>query len=210
VVLAERINADLERVGRDKHLNFRYDPQAAAVAASAQNQGAPDPSSFQRQVRGRNHGVAELKVLPGNIRYMDYRGFEWIGDDSRAALNTAMQFLSGGDAVIIDLRRNGGGSPMAVQHIVSHFMEADRPLVTFHMNGEPTPNSLSSLRELQVARMVGKPLYVLTSGGTASAAEEFTGHVGGYRLGELVGEKTAGAGFRNQVVPIEGGFMLSV
>jgi hypothetical protein len=58
--------------------------------------------------------------------------------------------------------------------------------------------------------MVGKPLYVLTSSDTASAAEEFTGHVAGYRLGELVGSKTAGAGFRNALVPIPGGFVLSV
>ena len=50
--------------------------------------------------------------------------------------------------------------------------------------------------------MVGKPLYVLTSGGTASAAEEFTGHVAGYKLGELIGENTAGAGFRNEFYPL--------
>jgi hypothetical protein len=208
--LAERINADLERVGKDRHLNFRYDPQQAAVMSAARNEAAPDTSGYERQVRARNHGVAELKVLPGNIRYMDYRGFDWIGPESRAALNTALQFLSGGEAVIIDLRRNGGGSPQAVQHLVSHFMEADKPLVTFHMNGEASPNSLATLRELQVPRMVGKPLYVLTSGASASAAEEFTGHVGGYRLGELVGETTAGAGFRNEIVPVAGGFILSV
>lgn len=58
--------------------------------------------------------------------------------------------------------------------------------------------------------MVGKPLYVLTSGGTGSAAEGFVGHVGGYRLGEVVGETTAGAGFRNDLLPIAGGFILSV
>ena len=43
--------------------------------------------------------------------------------------------------------------------------------------------------------MVGKPLYVLTGGSSASAAEEFIGHVAGFKLGELVGETTAGAGF---------------
>ena len=78
------------------------------------------------------------------------------------------------------------------------------------MNGRASPDSLSTLAELPAGRMVGKPLYVLTSGGTASAAEEFTGHVGGYRIGELVGETTAGAGFRNELVPIAGGFVLSV
>ena len=33
-----------------------------------------------------------------------------------------MRFLSGGDAVIIDLRKNGGGSPDAVRYLVSHFL----------------------------------------------------------------------------------------
>lgn len=209
-ILAERINADLERVGKDRHLNFSYNPQQAALASARRSESAPDSGGYERQVRARNHGVAELKLLPGNIRYLDYRGFDWIGMESQVAIYVAMQFLKEGDAVIIDLRRNGGGSPEAVQHMVSHFMEADRPLVTFYMNGEPSPDRLSTLRELPVGRSVGKPLYVLISGNTASAAEEFAGHVGGYKLGELVGENTAGAGFRNDVVPIAGGFMLSV
>jgi hypothetical protein len=141
---------------------------------------------------------------------MDYDAFLWEGDQSAAALETAMRFIAGGDAVIIDLRRNGGGSPAAVQYLISHFLPADRPLVTFYMNGEPTPDRLSTLANVPAGRMVDKPLYVLTSGGTASAAEEFAGHVAGYRLGELVGETTAGAGFRNEIVPISGGFVLSV
>lgn len=208
--LAERINADLDTAGHDRHLNFRYDPQAAAGLAARTAQGEPDASAYERQVRAANHGVTELRVLPGNVRYMAYDGFMWIGPESGAALETAMRFLAGGDAVIIDLRRNGGGSPDAVQYLVSHFLPAGRPLVTFHMNGRPSPDSLSTLAELPAGRMLGKPLYVLTSGGTASAAEEFTGHVGGYRIGELVGETTAGAGFRNELVPIVGGFVLSV
>ena len=208
--LAERINADLERVGRDRHLGFSYNPQQAALLAAARNEAAPDRSGFERQARAANYGIRELRVLPGNVRYLAYDAFLWVGAPSAAALENAARFLSGGDAVIIDLRRNGGGSPQAVQYLISHFMEANRPLVTFHMNGEPQPDRLSTLPDVPAGRMVGKPLFVLTSGGTASAAEEFAGHVAGYRLGELVGETTAGAGFRNELVAIEGGFVLSV
>lgn len=207
--LAERINADLDTAGHDRHLNFRLDPQQAALLAAGRAP-QPDASGYARLVRGANHGITSLRVLPGNVRYLEYDGFMWIGPESAAALETAMRFLSGGDAVIIDLRRNGGGSPEAVQYIVSHFLEAERPLVTFHMNGNPSPDRLSTLADLPAGRMVGKPLYVLISGGTASAAEEFTGHVGGYRIGELIGENTAGAGFRNELLPIQGRFVLSV
>jgi hypothetical protein len=141
---------------------------------------------------------------------MEYDGFMWMGPESAAALETAMRFLAGGDAVIIDLRRNGGGSPEAVQYIVSHFLPAGRPLMSFYMNGSATADRNETLADVPAGRMVGKPLYVLISGGTASAAEEFTGHVSGYHLGELVGENTAGAGFRNDIVPVQGRFLLSV
>ncbi|HEY0011875.1 MAG TPA: S41 family peptidase [Allosphingosinicella sp.] len=208
--LAERINSDLERVGRDRHLNFAYNPSQAAIVGRVTDRGAPDPSGYERLARSLNHGISELKVLPGNVRYMAYDGFHWIGPESAAALDNAMRFLAGGDAVIVDIRRNGGGSPQAVQYLVSHFTEANRPLVTFHMNGRETPDRLATLAELPAGRLTGKPLYVLTSGGSASAAEEFAGHVAGYRLGELVGETTAGAGFRNDLVSIPGGFVFSV
>jgi hypothetical protein len=209
LALAERVNADLETVGHDRHLNFQYNPrQADQLAAGRRPQ--PDNTGYERQVRASNHGVTELRLLSGNVRYMRYDGFLWIGQESAAALETAMRFLAGGDAAIIDLRRNGGGSGEAVQYIVSHFLPAERPLVTFYMNGQPDPDRVSTLAEVPAGRMVGKPLYVLISNGTGSAAEEFAGHVVGYHLGELVGENTAGAGFRNDLVAIPGGFVLSV
>ena len=208
--LARLINEDLERVGKDKHLSFEHNPDQAAMFAAGRREGAPDNSVYERMVRTRNHGILELKVLPGNVRYMDYRGFDWIGPESAAALDTAMNFLAGGDAIVIDIRRNGGGSPEAVQYITSHFMEAGKPLMTFHMNGRASPDTTATLAELKAPRMLGKPLYVLTSGSSASAAEEFAGHVAGYKLGELVGETTAGAGFRNELVPVAGEFVLSV
>ena len=207
--LADLINEDLETTGRDRHLNFNHNPRAAADLAAGP-QGAPDQAAFERQARGANHGVSELRILPGNVRYLAYDQFIWTGAESAAALDAAMRFLAGGEAAIIDLRRNGGGSPEAVQYMISHFLPAGRPLVTFHMNGAPSPDTLAALPDLPAGRMVGKPLYVLTSGGTGSAAEEFAGHVGGYRIGELVGATTNGAGFRNDLVPIPGGFVLSV
>jgi hypothetical protein len=120
-----------------------------------------------------------------------------------------MRFLQDGDAAIIDLRQNGGGSPEAVQYLVSHFLKASQPIVTFYM-GANKVDKLSSLASLPAGRLVGKPLYVLTSGGTASAAEEFTGHVAGFKLGEIIGENTAGAGFRNEFFPVAGGYVISV
>jgi len=211
--LIERINADLSSVAHDKHLGLDYDPQAyARLIADPPGAGADDaPASPQdiRRATRRNHGIASLKLLPGNVRYMEYDGFNWVGAKTSEALDTAMRFLRDGDAVIIDLRHNGGGSPEAVQYLISHFLEPNRKLVTFYMHGNPA-DPFSTLASLPAGRMVGKPLYVLISGNTGSAAEEFTGHVAGFKLGELIGATTAGAGYRNQFYPVTGGFVISV
>lgn len=211
--LVNRINADLTAIAHDKHVGIMYAPsQYAELVAQPPGSGADDapPSSddIRRAVRN-NHGISSLKLLGGNVRYLEYNGFAWAGPKTAEALDNAMRFLRDGDAVIIDLRKNGGGSPDAVQYLVSHFMEPNRPIVTFYMRGDPA-SPLSTLASLPAGRMVGKPLYVLTSGHTASAAEEFSGHVAGFKLGELVGETTAGAGFRNEFFPVAGGFVLSV
>lgn len=209
-ILAERLNADLEQVGQDRHLSFRFDPREAAVIAAGSIEKPGDNAVFERLIRRANHGITDLRLLPGNVRLMTYDGFHWIGAESAAALAPAMQFLAGGDAVIIDLRGNGGGNPEAVQHIISRFLPAGKPLTTFHMNGSPEPEGFSALAVPAKEQMIGKPLYLLTSGGTGSAAEEFTGHVAGYRLGQIVGQTTAGAAFRSDIVAIASKFVFSV
>lgn len=209
-ILADRINADLERVGQDRHLSFRFDPREVAMIAAGPINKLGDNAVFDRMIRNANHGVTELRLLPGNVRLMTYDGFHWTGPESAAALDAAMRFLAGGEAVIIDLRGNGGGNPEAVQYIISRFLPAGKPLTTFHMHGVATPESFVALSAPSEQRMVGKPLYVLTSGDTGSAAEEFTGHVAGYKLGQIVGANTSGAAFRNDVVPIGSQFVLSV
>lgn len=208
--LAELINEDLERVGRDKHLSFRLNPEQAAIIAARQNEAAPDPSAFERQVRLANHGVTELRLLAGNVRYLDYDGFMWIGPESAAALENAMRFLAGGDAIIIDIRNNSGGDSDASQYLLSHFLPPKKPLYDYYRDGAANPTRVSTLPEVPAGRVTGKPLYLLISNETASAAEEFGGNFRNYDVGEVVGEKTAGAGFAADLVPIDERFILSL
>lgn len=208
--LADRLSLDLDEAANDKHLSIQYNPGYAATLSTGPAGAPPSPEAMLQMARAANHGVTELRVLPGNIRYMNLTGFAWAGPESAAALDQAMRFLAGGEAVIIDLRYNGGGSPMAVQYVISHFLPPDQPLAEFQMGGQRQGQSSRTLAELPAGRMIGKPLYTLTSGGSASAAEEFAGHVAGFRIGETVGTATAGAAFRNELMPIADTYVLSV
>lgn len=210
--LSKRINEDLDAVAHDKHLGIGFNPQVAAeLKPGGQGDDEDEEQSqfFRDLAQRNNHGVSELRVLPGNVRLLRYDGFMWTGSDSQAAIDHAIAFLRRGDAIVIDLRTNGGGSPDAVRRLASYFVPAGAKLVTFHMRDEkPTVSTADA--EVAGGRVTGTPVYVLTSARSASAAEEFVSHVKGFGFGTLVGETTAGAAYRNDTVPIPGGFVLSV
>lgn len=212
VELSARLTADMAAVAHDKHLNVHFAPdEAQSLAAAPADAGDDDffgrDGYWAKIANDNNQGAVKMEVLDGNVRYLNYRGFFWAGDKTAAAIDQAMAFLRGGDAIVIDLRDNGGGSPIAVRYLASYFIPADTKLVTFYFKDVPT---VSTTGRVPGGPIMGKPVYVLTSGHSASAAEEFASHVDRFGFGKLVGETTAGAGFRNELYPVAGGFVLSI
>jgi hypothetical protein len=207
--LAARVNADMAAVTPDKHLGLSYDPKLSAMLAAAplQDDSEDVPPGMARMMARMNGGVRQMEVLPGNIRYLAYDGFAWGTPEAEAALRTGMAFLKGGDAYIIDISRNGGGSPGAVAAMASYFVPEGTPLMRFEMRGKPADDSRAPKAPFSLA---GKPLFVVTGVRTVSAAEEFATHVKAFGFGTLVGENTAGGGFRNDLIAVPGGYVLSV
>ena len=207
--LSDRITDDMGAVAHDKHLSVRFAPDSAGHLSP--NPGEPDAAAlayFARQDRAQNYGVTQLRILDGNVRVMTYDGFMWDGAESAAAIDNAMDFLRGGDAVIIDIRRNGGGSPDASAYLASYFIPPGQKLVTFYLRND-RPTTSSSVK-VHGQPLKGIPVYVLTSGFTASAAEEFTSHVARLKFATLVGQTTAGAAHRNEIYPLPGGYVISI
>lgn len=207
--LAAAVNAVMREVTPDGHLVLQYDPAHAAVLTQFP-EGIEDAELAPEQVRGielNNGGVRKLEVLPGNIRYMEYTGFMWGSPATEAAIAGAMEFLRGGSAAIIDLRRNGGGSPAAVAAMTGYFVPEGTPLMRFDMRGRSEQATVAGAAPFSLA---GMPIYVLTSKQTFSAAEEFSAHVDAFGFAKLIGETTGGGGFRNDLFAHPGGFVLSV
>ena len=206
---SDRITRDLREVSDDRHLSLRVNPAAYAAAKSGPEGDAGQEAYYRRMAERSNHGLGEMKILPGNIRYLRITGFHWINDETGAAYDAAMRFLQAGDAIVIDVRNNGGGSHGAVRYLVSHFMDPDTLELSF-LEGSNAPIQSRTLEYLPTGRLKEKPLYVLIDGQTASAAEAFAYDVQQFHLGELIGAKTVGAANNNKLVPIAPDFILSV
>jgi hypothetical protein len=208
--LAARLSQDLDAASGDHHLYINWNPDQHQALLTAQRAGGDrEETDYNRRVsRARNHGLSEMKVLRGNVRYLRIEAFQWDGDRSKAAYDAAMRFLKDGEAAIIDIRGNGGGSPEAINYLTSHFVDPNTLLMRFvFARGEETSVSQGGL---PAGSLKGVPLYVLIDEHVGSAAEEFAMHVDKFRLGELIGRKTGGAGNRNDLFPVSPGFVLSL
>jgi len=206
---ADRVTEDLKDVSRDKHLYLSFDPAGYAIASSDAAENGGEEALWQRLALRENHGLTEMKVLGGNVRYLRISRFDWLTDRTGAIYDEAMRFLEEGDAAIIDIRGNGGGAHAPVRYLVSHFMDPDVLEMSF-LEGSDEPVQSRTLEHLPAGRMKGMPLYVLIDLSAASAAEAFAYQVQQFKLGELVGSKTVGAANNNTLLPIAPNFILSI
>jgi hypothetical protein len=112
-----------------------------------------------------------------------------------------MNFLAYADAIIFDLRQNGGGSPSMIQLISSYLFDEHTHLNSFYIRKEDTVKQFWTQQYVQGPRMVNADVYVLTSPSTFSAAEEFTYNLKNLERGTIVGETTGGGAH-----PVDGRF----
>ena len=103
------VTEDLQSVNGDKHLRLRFhvDPVHDGESTSF------DPAAYRVEAELSGYGIARAERLPGNVGYLDttmFYGPEVAGD----AFTAAMTLLAGTDALLIDVRRNRGGSPGTV------------------------------------------------------------------------------------------------
>lgn len=207
--LAERVTEDLFAASNDGHLSLKFD--VSEFEDIRRPRRGPEVSPFSvENARRRNDGYEEMRVLSGNVRYVRVTNFIWYETTARI-VDAAARFLADGDAVIVDLRGNGGGSADAVHRLISYFFaKGGQELIRFHdgLSGETSVNRV--LTSLPGPRLAGKPFFTLIDGNAASAAEEFAYHVEQFKLGTLVGRTTAGAANNNRLYPVAPFFVASI
>lgn len=177
---------------------------------AADDSAARGMSPYVRDARERNFGLTKMEILPGNIGYLEVSAFMG-ADGYEDVIADAMRFLARTDAVIIDVRRNGGGNGEMSHLLFSHFLPATPvPTIRVKTREEPEPILQQSVADVPGPRRTDVPLYVLTSRGTASAAEEFSFVLKNQHRATFVGDRTAGAGHMVGRFPLPRNFVASV
>jgi hypothetical protein len=177
--LARALTRDLQAVSRDKHVRVVL---AADHAARMQQMVAPG-----------NHGIGRAEILPGNIGYLEVHSFLGRGPGVEQAIARAMTALAGAEALIIDLRANGGGNPQTVARLSSYLFEGKVHLNSLYWRERDRTDEFWTTDEVDGARFgKSKPVYVLTSAKTFSGAEEFSYNLKNLKRATLVGERTGG------------------
>ena len=189
---ATTLTNDLQAVSHDKHLRVRYSYEAVPERGPRQEPTAEEREQRKRDLTWMNHGFSKVERLRGNVGYLEFLNFmdEELGADTVAA---AMNFVNGTDALIIDMRNNGGGNPAMVA-LVCSYLFGPEPV---HLNdlywreGNRT-DEFWTRKELSGKRYLNKDVYVLTSKRTFSGAEEFTYNLKNLKRATIIGETTGG------------------
>ena len=210
---AGTISGTLLDVGKDKHMGFAFDPEQAADIRRIMGQSEEERGKVrERQLqaaRRDNFGFRKVEQLPGNIGTIDFRSFQSPARAGETAV-AAMNFLAYCDAIIVDLRRNGGGDPAQIQLISSYFFAEPAHLNDLYYRAGDTTENYWTLPYVPGPKAVNADLYILTSGRTFSGAEEFTYNMKNLKRATVIGETTGGGAHPTDEMIVHDDFILRV
>ena len=199
---AQALTRDLQEITKDKHLNVS--PQPPAFQATRDDAEARR-LQFERQVLRGNCGFVKVELLPGNVGLLQLNSFA-LPDLCGETAVAAMGFLANADAIIVDLRQNGGGDPAMVQLLSTYFFDQPTHLNSLYWREGDRTEQFWTLPHVPGRRMPKTPLWVLTSGRTFSGAEEFSNNMRMLARARIVGETTGGGANPGDSMDLPGGF----
>ncbi|GAA0577923.1 S41 family peptidase [Paractinoplanes ferrugineus] len=204
--LGRRLTAELFEVCQDSHLRVRT---RSADLREALTEPEIDAARREQQ-RLTNYGIARVERLDGNVGLLDLRFVASAGVGGRA-IAAAMELVSQTHALIVDLRKNRGGSPDGAVFWTSYFFpDGETHLNSIFEGATGRTRQFWSHAWLPGERYLDRPLYLLTSGSTFSAGEEFGYNLKAQGRAVLVGETTKGGAHPTDIFPISPTFEITV
>jgi hypothetical protein len=186
---AEVLTTDLQAVSHDKHLRVTFSPVPLPMEEPGPN--TAQRARFRKDLEMTNCGFERVEVLAQNVGYLKFNFFadpEVCGPTATAAMN----FLGNVDALIFDLRENGGGEPSMIALISTYLFSEATHLNDLWERKSNTTEQYWTLPYVPGKRMADVPVFVLTSKRTFSGAEEFCYSLKNLKRATIVGETTGG------------------
>lgn len=187
---ANALTETVQAINKDKHMRIRprRPTQTKENSPERMVEDLLYRHNYRREVIA---GFQEARKIEGNIGYLDLRGFAGV-DWGAPVADRYMYLLASSDALIIDLRKNGGGDPNMVQYLCSYFFDEKVHLNSLYWRQGDRTDEFWTLDEVGGTKMPDVPLFVLTSPRTFSGAEEFSYNMQTQKRATLVGETTGG------------------
>jgi tetratricopeptide (TPR) repeat protein len=156
-------------------------------------------------VQFRTRGFGELNLFEGNVAYVNLIGFR---REDLSKVDDIMSLFSTADAIIIDLRENGGGSVLG-EYWSNYFLKDG-----IHLNSRYTRVTDKTVNytteKVKGRKRLEMPIFILTSNFTFSAAEGFAYDLQSRKRAIIVGETTGGGAHPVNFIRLPKGFGLIV
>ncbi|KAJ3308087.1 hypothetical protein HDU76_004136 [Blyttiomyces sp. JEL0837] len=197
-VLAKTLTEDLRSINGDKHLGVAYEPEITKEEEPLLTMlDPPDAEISAGEAESMNLfacGFNDVRRLAGNVGYISMRYFPSATKQFKHILAGVFDMLSGTHALIIDMRNNGGGDGMTSDLLISYLTDEKVDLAEIYWKNTDE-RVVTSTNDVDGPRYLDKPVYVLTSQETFSAAEKFAVCIQALHRAQTVGDKTAGGGY---------------
>jgi hypothetical protein len=204
---AKVLTDHLREISKDGHLEVSYFANGIPYD-SEKPPVAEDVQRFRERGRRRNYEFKKVEILDGGIGFLQVNGFypaEWIAETAEGA----MSFLVNSEAIILDLRQNGGGSSGGTL-LCSYFLKQETHLEDFYNRPDDKTREIWSYPIAAAARFADKDLYILTSRRTFSAPEMLAYDLQALKRATIVGENTGGGAHRTTIYRITDQFSASI
>jgi len=200
----DKITADLQAITHDRHVSIR-EIKASDIGESTEG-ALHHPVRLSRLRQKENAGFQKLEWINGHIGYLDLRRF-WSIESAREMVLAAMKFLEKADAIIIDIRENGGGSGT---HLSSFFLPYPTQLTGWYYREQDYTEEFWTDREQEGRMLIDVPLFLLVGRNTFSAAEIFAYDLQVRKRAVLIGEPTKGGAHSIDLFKIDDRFEINI
>ena len=209
---ANEIQKKLRSVNEDNHLRIEYNPQLEKdilkFLATKKGTTAILTDDIKKDER-KNFYFKKVEILPLNIGYIEFTNFAVPNPSARKTINSAMQFISHTNGLIIDLRNNFGGNGEMLGEILSYFfaIKTYTGKTYNRIENKWTASYVENKKEITNGLKLEMPLYILTSNRTFSAAESFAYTLQSMKKAVIIGNTSRGGAHATRSLSIGNGFV---